>query len=135
MTLWQPGMVITAARLLDFTPVALTSSPTAGTDFTVTSFSARRAGGTVEWGVLLTYSGSTLTAGSTGNITGDPVCMTLPEDCRPGAETYAMFEVAGVSAGSARIMPNGQCLITSAYPTSTITSGNTVKFGASYAAG
>lgn len=134
MTAWLAGMRVTADRLNDFTPVALTSSPTAATSFTVTTFTARRAGGSVEWSVLLTYSGSTITATSSGNI-GDTLCMTLPEDCWPGSETYALFEVAGVSAGSIRIMPNGQCLITSAYPTSTIVSGNTVKCGASYAAG
>lgn len=134
MTAWQPGMVITAARLNDFTPVDVSSLPTAATDFSVTSFGARRAAGTVEWGVLLTYSGSPLTAGSTGNL-ADTTCMTLPTDLRPGSETYATFEVAGTTSGAVRIMPDGTCRLTTAMPGSSISSGSTVKFGASFAAG
>ncbi|MFD3498776.1 hypothetical protein [Streptomyces sp. NPDC058678] len=134
MTLWQPGMRITAARLNDFTPVALTSSPTAGTNFAVSTFAGRKAGGVTEWSVILTYSGATITAGSTGNI-GDVTVCTLPADCRPGAETPGLFEVSGVTAGSVRFLTNGQCQITSMYPTSTLVAAQTVKFGAAFATG
>ncbi|WP_055693012.1 hypothetical protein [Streptomyces prasinopilosus] len=134
MTQWQPGMIITAARLNDFTPVPLTTNPTAATGFTVSSYSARKAGGMTEWAVMLTYSGSTITATSTGNLAPDTLCMTLPPDCRPTAETYTMFEVGGTTAGSVRLMPDGQCLLTTLYPTSSI-GANTVKFGTSFATG
>lgn len=133
MTQWQPGMRITDARLNDYTPVALTSTPTAAAGFALTAFSARESGGTTEWSVILTYSGSTITASSTGNIT-DTLACTLPSDCWPGAETYALYEVAGITAGSVRIMPNGQCLLTTLYPTSSI-GANTVKFGGSFQTG
>ncbi|MER6147949.1 hypothetical protein [Streptomyces hirsutus] len=133
MTQWQPGMIITAARLNDFTPVPLTTTPTAAAGFSVNSFSARKAAGMTEWAVVLSYSGTTITANSGGNI-ADTLCMTLPADCRPAAETYAMFEVAGTTAGSVRIMTNGQCLLTTLYPTSSIGT-NTVKFSSSFAAG
>lgn len=133
MTLWQPGMRMTAGRLNDYTPVALTSTVTAATNFSVSTFAARKAGGVTEFAVMLTYSGSTITASSTGNI-GDTLACTLPSDCRPGAETYAIFEVAGTTAGSVRIATNGQCTLTTLYPTSSI-GANSVKFGACFATG
>lgn len=133
MTLWQPGMRMTAARLNNHAPVSLTSTPTAATNFSVTTFTARKAAGTTEWAVMLTYSGTTITAGSTGNI-GDTLCCTLPSDCWPGAEAYLLYEVAGVTAGSVRVMPNGQCFLTTLYPTASI-GANTVKFGGSFATG
>lgn len=133
MTNWQPGMRVTDVRLNDFTAVALTSTPTAAANFSLTSFSARKAAGTTEFEVVLTYSGTTITAGSTGNIT-DTLCCTLPADCRPGAETYAIYEVAGITAGSVRIATDGQCTLTTLYPTSSI-GANTVKFSRSLATG
>ncbi|MFC9949187.1 hypothetical protein ACFVIN_01240 [Streptomyces prasinus] len=133
MTQWQPGMIITAARLNDFTPVLLTTNPVAAAGFSVNSFSARRAAGMTEWAVTLGYTGTAITANATGNI-GDTLCMTLPPDCWPAAETYEIFEVAGTTAGSVRIMTNGQCLLTTLYPTSTIGT-NTVKFSGAFATG
>lgn len=133
MTQWQPGMRITDVRLNDYTPVALTSTPTAAAGFAVTAFSARESGGTTEWSVILTYSGTTITAGSTGNI-NDVLCCTLPADCRPGAEAYELFEVAGITAGSVRIGTDGQCTLTTLYPTSSI-GANTVKFSGSFQTG
>jgi len=133
VTVWQPGMRITDVRLNDYTPVALTSTPTAAAGFALTSFNAKKSGGTTEWSVFLTYSGTTITASSTGNI-ADTLACTLPSDCWPGAETYEMYEVAGITAGSVRIMPNGQCLLTTLYPTSSI-GANTVKFGSSFQTG
>lgn len=133
MTLWQPGMTITAARLNDFTPVPLTTAPTGATGFTVSAFTARKAAGMIEWAVMLMYSGSTITASATGNIP-DTLCMTLPADCRPTAETYTSFEVGGITAGSVRMLPDGQCLLTTLYPGSSI-GANSVKFGTSFATG
>lgn len=133
MTLWQPGMRITASRLNDFTPVALTSTPTAATNFALNTFTARKGGGVTEWEVMLTYSGTTITAGATGNIT-DTLACTLPADCRPGGEAYELYEVAGVTAGSVRILANGQCLLTTLYPTSSI-GANSVKFSGAFVTG
>lgn len=133
MTVWQPGMRITDVRLNDYTTVPLTSSVTPGTNFTVNSFSAKKSGGTTEWSATLTYSGTTITAGSTGNIT-DTVCCTLPSDCWPGAESYAIYEVAGITAGSVRISTAGVCTLTTLYPTSSI-GANTVKFSGCFQTG
>lgn len=133
MTLWHPGMTITAERLNNHDPLALVSTPTAATNFTVNTFTARKSAGTTEWQVMLTYSGTTITAGSTGNIT-DTLCCTLPSDCRPGGETQLLYEVAGVTAGSVRILTNGQCLLTTLYPTSSI-GANSVKFSGVFATG
>lgn len=134
MTQWLAGMKITADRLNDFTPVLVTDVPTAATNFTVSSFSARKAGGVTEWAVTTTYSGSTITAGSTGNIT-DTTVMTLPSSILPLREEYADFEVSGATAGSVRFNTDGTCVIVALYPTATIASGQTVKFGAAFAAG
>ncbi len=133
MTVWQPGMRVTALRLNNHDPVPLTSTPVAATNFTVNTFTARKAAGSTEWEVMLTYSGATITAGATGNI-GDVLACTLPSDCWPGGETYALFEVAGVTAGSARILANGQIFLTTLYPTSSI-GANTIKVGSTFATG
>jgi len=135
MTLWQPGMIITADRLNDYTPIPLTVSPTAAANFSVGSFSARKSGGSTEWSVSLTYTSATsLNATDQGNI-ADTLCMTLPPECRPFSETYTVFEVSGLRAGTVRIMTNGQCLLTTMYPSTMITQNQTVKFSASFAAG
>jgi|SRR5690606_24566998 len=136
MTLWQPGMIITADRLNDYTPIPLTVMPTTAPNFDVAAFSARKSGGSTEWSVSLQYTSATaLTANSTGNITPDVLCMTLPPECRPFSETYAICEVSGSRAGSVRIGTDGQCLITTLYPTAAITQSQFVKFSASFAAG
>ncbi|MGW3724841.1 hypothetical protein [Streptomyces sp. NPDC000851] len=133
MTLWQPGMIITAERLNDFTPIPLTIQPTPATNFTLNSFSSRKSAGSTEWSVSLSYTGATITANSTGNIS-DTLCMTLPTECRPDSETYVVYEVGGLTAGSVRITTDGQCLLTTLYPTANI-GANTVKFSASFATG
>jgi hypothetical protein len=60
--------------------------------------------------------------------------MTLPPDCLPRGETYAIYEVGGVTAGTVRILTNGQCLLTTLYPNSSIGTNN-VKFSSAFAAG
>lgn len=133
MTLWQPGMIMTAERLNDFTPVSLTILPTSATNFAINTFSARKSAGATEWSVMLTYSGATITANSTGNI-GDTLCMTLPTECRPLSETYLIYEVAGITAGSVRVGTDGTCTLTTLYPTSSI-GPNTIKFSATFVTG
>ncbi|MGW1221469.1 hypothetical protein ACWD6O_13690 [Streptomyces californicus] len=133
--LWSPGMRITDARLNDHTPVALTSTATPATGFTVSTFSGRRAGGVTEWTLILIRSGASLgAADSAGNI-GDVVCATLPADCRPADMYVTSFDKAGTASGSVRILPSGVCTLTSMDPTSSIASGASVNFAGTFVTG
>ena len=135
MTQWQAGMRITAARLNNFAPVVLTESVVLATGWALTSFSARRAAGTVEWTVILTRSGDALAAaGSSGNI-GDVLTCTLPASCRPGARYITQFDKGGVASGSVRIETSGTCTLTSMDPTSAIAQNDSVTFSGTVAAG
>ncbi|MES9554773.1 MULTISPECIES: hypothetical protein [unclassified Streptomyces] len=134
MTLWQPGMRITAARLNDFTPTPLASTATPAAAFTLTSFTARKTGGVVEWSIILVRSGDAITADAKGNIS-DVACATLPPDCRPGALATVTFDTAGIASGSVRIATSGVCTLTSLDPTASIGSGATVNFSGAFAAG
>ncbi|MFE2936657.1 hypothetical protein [Streptomyces sp. NPDC059278] len=134
MTQWLAGMRITAARLNDFTPIALTSTATARTGFTVASFSAWKAGGTTNFAVILTYSGDIVTSSSSGNI-GDLDCLTLPPDCRPRATNYGAYDKSGTASGAVRYLASGLCTLTTLDPTATIQSGNTINFSGAFATG
>ncbi|MER8086623.1 hypothetical protein ABTZ57_16170 [Streptomyces sp. NPDC094048] len=134
MTLWQPGMRITAARLNDYTPVPLTSTAIPAGGFTLTSFNARRAAGTVEWSAILVRSGDAITAGATGNIT-DVDCLTVPADCRPGFTYFGLYETAGVASGALRVSPAGVVTLTSLDPTASIAKNATVNLSGTFATG
>ncbi|MGW1405017.1 hypothetical protein [Streptomyces sp. NPDC002403] len=135
MTQWLAGMRITAARLNNYTPVALTSSVIPAAGWGLSSFTARRAGGTVEWTVILSRTGASLPAAdSTGNI-GDILACTLPADCCPGSRYITQFDKGGTSSGSVRIESSGTCTLTSMDPTSAIGSGSAVSFSGTVAAG
>ncbi|MFD0344002.1 hypothetical protein ACFVH0_35950 [Streptomyces sp. NPDC127117] len=135
MTQWLAGMRITAARLNDYTPVALSSSVTPATGWAVTSFSARRAGGTVEWTVFLSRTGASLAAADAAGNIGDILACTLPANCCPGARYITQFDKGGTASGSVRIEASGACTLTSMDPTSAIGNGNTVTFSGTVAAG
>lgn len=82
MTLWQPGMTITAARLNDGPPTVSTGSGlTPATGFTLTDFRGYRTGRVIVLDVYLTRTGATITA-TTGNI-GDTAACTAPAGWRP----------------------------------------------------
>lgn len=134
MTFWLAGMRITAARLNDFSPISLATSVTPAAGFTLTSFSARNAGGTTEWGVVLVRTGATITADSAGNI-ADTLCCTLPSNCRPGATYQVGYEKSGTAGGIVRIAADGTCLLTTLDPTATITASSTINFAGTFATG
>lgn len=135
MTLWQPGMIVTAERLNDFTPVPVSVTATPATDFTLESFSARKSGGTMEWTAELRYtSATTITANSAGNI-AEKLCMTLPPECRPASNVYTSYDVSASALGSLRITTAGECWLSSLDPTATIATDNLVRFYASFATG
>ncbi|MCI3240301.1 hypothetical protein [Streptomyces spinosisporus] len=104
MTTWQPGMVITAARLNDgLDPTEITTGVTAATNYSVSQFVARRVGDEVYVNLLITKTGGTLAADSnTENIVGDPTIATLPAGWWPSEAVGAAWDNGIV---------NGQCVI------------------------
>lgn len=132
---WSSGMLITAARLEDHTPVPLASVPTAAAGFSVASFSARKAGGNVEFTVVLSRTGASLAPADAGGNIVDIVCCTMPSDCWPGATYITQFDKGGTASGSLRISTSGVVTLTSMDPTSQIAISNTINFSGSFATG
>lgn len=85
MTTWLAGMLITAARLTDDAPTTTSSGLTAGTGFTVNSFSGYRAGNVISLDMYLNRTGADITA-SGGNIADTLIC-TVPSGWRPTSQT------------------------------------------------
>lgn len=82
MTLWQPGMRMTADRLNDgIDPTIVTTGLVAATDFTVVDFWAARSGQNVSVMCILEYTGTGIALAS-GNLPDTPMC-TLPSGWRP----------------------------------------------------
>lgn len=134
MTQWLAGMRITADRLNDASPVALTSPSAPAPGFTLTAFTARKTSGVVEWSIILVRSGATITAGSSGNI-NDVICATLPGDCWPGATYYTSYDKAGTATGSVRVSTSGVCTLTTLDPTAALAAGDTVNFSGAFTTG
>jgi len=134
MTQWLAGMKITAARLNDFTPVAVTGTVTAATNFSVTSFVAYDAGGQTWFAVQLTYSGSTITASSSGDIT-DTQCCTLPSALIPPAATWLPYKAGNTADGIVQIDTGGVCKLQTLSPTATITASSSINFSGVIATG
>jgi len=135
MTLWRAGMRITAGRLNDNAIEAQTSSGVvAPSGWTTNSFQGYKKGGVTTVVVVMTYSGSVITASSAGNIT-DTLCATLPAGWRPPATVVTSFDRSGVADGSVSIAPDGTCLLKSMSPTATINGGNNVSFMATWVSG
>lgn len=107
MTQWQPGMIITAGRLNDgLDPVTTASGATAATNFTLVSFSGRRAGRqvTINFSVALSLADvytNDIHADVRGNL-ADTALGTLPVGWRPPELVYC---VIGDGFGS------GECFI------------------------
>lgn len=134
MTQWLAGMEITAGRLNNFDPVTVTGTVTPETGFTVSSFDARRAGGVIQWSVVLLRSGATITADANGNIIDAPCCV-LPSNCRPGMTYNGIYEKAGQAHGAIRILSNGSCTLTTLAGGASIGSGHTINFSGAFATG
>jgi len=126
-------MKITAARLNDFTPVELGTTPTAATNFAISYFNAYTAGGITAWQLAVTYSGSTLTGGSGDALADTDVC-TFPSDCLPQANTYGAYSTGG-SWGLWRVDSSGLFRLLSLADSATITSSTTVSAAGAFATG
>jgi hypothetical protein len=108
------------------------SGLTAGTNFSVTSFSGRRTCGVVNIVVILNCTGGTITADAAGNIS-DTLCATLPAGWRPVAGTqFISYDKGGIADGAVRVATDGTCTLVSLSPTATIVSGQTVNFSTTF---
>jgi hypothetical protein len=108
-----------------------TSGATAGTNWAVTSFAGRRTCGVATVSLVVTYSGATITGGSSGNI-NDVLAVTLPSGWRPAATIVEAFDKTGTATGDVVIGSDGTCTLKTLMPTATIASGDAVTFSATY---
>jgi hypothetical protein len=111
-----------------------TSGLTAGGSFTIVSFNARRTCGVVTVMVTVSYTGSTITASASGNIT-DTLAATLPAGWRPTVATMqTAYDKGGVAQGSVSIGIDGLCTLKTLDPTATIASTDNVSFSLTFVA-
>lgn len=83
MTQWQPGMRITAGRLMDGAdPLVVTDGIVPASGWTVNNFSAQRSGRVVTLFMNMHRSGATLTVSAGGNL-GDTEICTVPAEWAP----------------------------------------------------
>ncbi|OIK25864.1 hypothetical protein [Streptomyces malaysiense] len=119
-------------------PVAVettTTGATATTDWTLTSYSARRTHGMCSFTLALTRSGADLTAtaaGTTnpGNVS-DQLIATLPEGWRPTGETIAAAS-DGYADGSVRILADGSVYLITWSTSGVIQTGHNLRLSACY---
>lgn len=97
MTTFLAGMRATADRMNDNTLTSSTASGlTAGTDWTVNSFSGRKVNGITTVHIYLLYTGATTAVAYNGNL-ADRTIATLPAGWRPS-------EVIDVAGGDGTII-------------------------------
>ncbi|GAA4999457.1 hypothetical protein [Streptomyces siamensis] len=115
MTLWVPGMKITASRLNDGPAVTTTNSGlVAASGFTVNDFRGYRSGRTIVLDMYLLRTGATITQTS-GNITPDVQICTAPIGWRPTNGTINGPWDDGTSEGGFVIGTDGVCTLRTAY--------------------
>jgi hypothetical protein len=106
MTTWLAGMLITADRLNDATlKTSTTTGLTAGTDFSVNTFSGRRVNGVTTVHVYCQYTGTGINVAAPGDNIVDTTMATLPSGWRPP-------ETMNTNWGSGNV--DGECTISSA---------------------
>lgn len=105
---------------------------TVAADWTLTAFSAARIGIIRVFQAALTYSGATITAGSTGNITDTLVLSDIPVEWRPSIPVIVGFSRGGQADGIGAVTSDGTFLIQTLSPTATIVSGNGIVLNATY---
>lgn len=106
MTQWQPGMILTANRLIDGPPVITTDTGlVAATGFSVNDFRGYRCGRHIVLDMYINRTGATITA-TTGNI-GDTQICTTPTGWRPTNGTINGDWEDGVAEGGFVIGTDG----------------------------
>ena len=113
--------------------VQTTTSGTVASNFTLTSFNGRKTAGITSIFVALTYTGSTLTADSAGNL-ADTLCFTLPAGYIPPIAMVEAFDKSGVATGDVYIDTDGTCKLKTLSPTATLANTGTVTFNATWVA-
>ncbi|MEU0033163.1 hypothetical protein [Streptomyces sp. NPDC006333] len=112
MTLWQPGMTITAGRLNDGPPTATTTAGLVpATGFSVNDFRAYKNGRNVELNMYLFRTGATIPVSGTGNFAPDVVACTVPAGWRPTSGTVNANWDDGTAEGGFVIGTDGLCSI------------------------
>lgn len=130
MTLWQPGMRITAARLnAGVDPTIVTTGATASSGFTLTTFVGYKIGPLVSIYVLANVT--TAVTASGGNI-NDTNFVTLPSGYRPLDPVDCCFG-NGSMDGEALIDPSSG-LITLRSANATISATSNVRLAATFVA-
>lgn len=111
MTAWQPGMTITAARLMEGpNPVITTSGLVAASGFTVSDFRGYKCGKNVELNMYLFRSGATIAVSGAGNL-ADTACCTVPAGLRPTSGTINGNWDDGTAEGGFVVGIDGICTL------------------------
>ena len=105
------------------TPQSGAGSAAAATHFSINSFTYKVTGGITAFFMTVTYSGSTLTAASNGNITNTTVA-TLP--FAPANIHFLRFKKNGGAWGDAHVDTAGLLVIEQFTPAAVISSGDTL---------
>lgn len=103
-----------------------------GASWTLNSQSYRILGGMICFLHLqVTYSGSTVTGGSSGDITDLQVAV-IPAACRPNRDIRTMYGQQGHPSGSACVLSSGSVQIETLSANATIASGDQVTLDFTY---
>lgn len=144
---WTAGEVVTASMLnthvrdntLALYGAWTSASVTGATNWSVSNFNYRIMGQLVAVDFDMTYSGTTITAGATGNFADSVVANSgaYPSAIRPTTSAvYLACWIAGTNTFFYRLEPNGTITMThAASPTSTIASGNVLHTHGVYCIG
>lgn len=123
----RAGMRLTADLMMDH---SLDDHSNAGVssavNFTFLSFLGRKVNGFTTVIITMLYQGSTLTAGSSGNIVGDPPIAVLPTGWTPPENIEGIFNKNDNGNGDCTISNNGTIAIKTLSANGTIASGNIV---------
>lgn len=110
MTLWQPGMVITAGRLNDGVDAVTTDAGlVAASGFAVNDFRGQRSGKNVTLDIYMHRTGADI-AVTGGNVPDTAVC-TVPVGWRPNNGTLNGSWDDGTAGGGFVIGNDGVCTL------------------------
>ena len=131
MTQWQPGMRITADRLIDGPPVITTTAGlVAGSGFSVNDFRGMRTGHMVVLDMYVLRTGGTLTATNGTLVSPEPVACTVPSGWCPNNGTINGSWDDGTSEGGFVIGNDGVCTLRTA--SSDITTSRNLRLHVSF---
>ena len=109
---------------------------TAGTNFSVSSQWAQRVNGMISISAVLSYSGSTVTANSSGDLSPDVTVCTIQSPYLPPSGLlsagWALAMPLNTTTGAGFINSSGDVKLLSLVPSVSLTSGATVRFSATF---